>query len=68
MYFICCLSFSCQALHQHTLKLLSQALRLLPHISVKLSAFLERLLQVRQGFGFVWGSADLLVASSCTLG
>jgi hypothetical protein len=36
-----------QALHQHTLKLLSQALGLFPHISVKLSAFLERLLQVR---------------------
>lgn len=35
-----------QALHQHTLKLLSQALTLFPHIPVKLSAFLERLLQV----------------------
>jgi hypothetical protein len=57
-----------QALHQHTLKLLSQALRLLPHIGVKLSAFLERLLQVR-----VWGfcqnelrASYLLVAPSCT--
>lgn len=37
-----------QALHQHTLKLLSQALSLFPHIPVKLSAFLERLLQVRK--------------------
>ncbi|WIA37453.1 hypothetical protein OEZ86_014371 [Tetradesmus obliquus] len=36
-----------QALHQHTLKLLSQALALFPHVSVKLSAFLERLLQAQ---------------------
>jgi hypothetical protein len=44
MLFLLCAAM--QALHQHTLKLLSQALQLFPHISVKLSAFLERLLQV----------------------
>eukprot|EP00879_Flechtneria_rotunda_P005042 GHRR01005319.1.p1 GENE.GHRR01005319.1~~GHRR01005319.1.p1 ORF type:complete len:3477 (+),score=1416.33 GHRR01005319.1:1112-11542(+) len=34
-----------QALHQHTLKLLTQALTLFPNTQVKLSSFLERLLQ-----------------------
>lgn len=36
------------ALHQHTLKLLGQALALFPHVPVKLSTFLDRLLQVRR--------------------
>jgi hypothetical protein len=54
VFALCCIALCCtaclQALHAHTMKLLSQALRLFPTISVKLSAFLERLLVVRTGF------------------